>query len=230
MEYYTQEEINSNYTNIKKVLNAENAFNKHFVKHFHKIIHSINQDSKILEIGPGSGTLLSFLIENNYKNLYAIDIDDYIEDSLKHSVSFNKCNASYEKFPFESKSIDIVMSIQVIEHLENPWNMVREVERILKQDGLFIISFPSSKDIFSRILFLEQANVYSYTSYNNHISFFTQAIQDKLFKNFEIINEYYTKSPLKRLQRLQNYFNLNIQLPAKKIFSVKNLYVMEKIR
>ncbi|BDZ71667.1 class I SAM-dependent methyltransferase [Methanobacterium petrolearium] len=55
---------------------------------------------------------------------------------------------------FEDKSWDIITSFDVIEHLNNPDDLLSESYRVLKDEGLFIISSPNLADCFSRITFL----------------------------------------------------------------------------
>ncbi len=228
MKYYTHSEINSKFDQIKKTLEEESSVETYFRKYLIEYFKEKNNNCKIVDIGAGNGNLLKLLTDMGFTNIIAIDIDNYLSDEIKKNIPFEKCNISIDKLPFNDNSIDIITCIQVIEHIENPWHFVREVNRVLKPNGFLVISFPSSKDIFSRILFLLEANVYSYTPKNNHISFFTQAIQNKLFSNFEVIEEYYTKSRLKRLRKLQRLFNVNIWLPPLKLFSIKTLYSMKK--
>ncbi len=47
-------------------------------------------------------------------------------------------------FPVESESIDVVISGQVLEHIEYPWLTMQEVARVLKPNGYAIIIAPSS--------------------------------------------------------------------------------------
>jgi SAM-dependent methyltransferase len=46
------------------------------------------------------------------------------------------------KMPFENGSFDGLISSQVFEHVFNPHDFLREANRILKKDGLFLLSVP----------------------------------------------------------------------------------------
>jgi SAM-dependent methyltransferase len=48
------------------------------------------------------------------------------------------------KFPLESESFDLVVSGQAFEHIEFPWQTIREIARVLKPGGLAIVIAPSS--------------------------------------------------------------------------------------
>jgi len=43
---------------------------------------------------------------------------------------------------FKDESFDTVISTQVLEHVEKPWIMVKEIQRILRKDGICILTAP----------------------------------------------------------------------------------------
>jgi SAM-dependent methyltransferase len=84
----------------------------------------------------------------------AVDIaaaDNFIFDPEKRIL--HDCNKG---LPFASDSLDAVVSIEGIEHLENPSQFIRECARVAKPGGLIILttpnvdSFRSRKYVFSR--------------------------------------------------------------------------------
>lgn len=64
-----------------------------------------------------------------------------------------------ETFPLESDSFDAVLSIETIEHLENPWRFFREISRVLKPGGYAIVTTPNVSTVFSRALNLATGNL-----------------------------------------------------------------------
>ncbi len=46
------------------------------------------------------------------------------------------------RLPIASRSIDIVLCTQVLEHVPNPWNLVTECFRVLKPGGRLVLSAP----------------------------------------------------------------------------------------
>jgi SAM-dependent methyltransferase len=45
--------------------------------------------------------------------------------------------------PFKAETFDSVHLLEVLEHLENPSNALREINRVLKQDGILYCSIPN---------------------------------------------------------------------------------------
>lgn len=68
---------------------------------------------------------------------------DFEETSKAHpapNVSYRK--VSLPDLPYPDESFDVVVAFQVIEKSEDPGEMVREAKRVLKRDGLLLISTP----------------------------------------------------------------------------------------
>ncbi|PIZ85809.1 hypothetical protein COX94_01915, partial [Candidatus Nomurabacteria bacterium CG_4_10_14_0_2_um_filter_33_9] len=54
---------------------------------------------------------------------------------------------------------DAVICLEIVEHLENPWHLLRECKRILKRNGILILSSPNISNITSRIIFLLKGKI-----------------------------------------------------------------------
>lgn len=125
-------------------------------KVFELVSSMISKKSKILDLGAGAGHLsrriYNFLIENkfNSKNLYATD---FFKKSFQASeVTFKQADFN-KKLPFSNSSFDIVYSVEVIEHLRCPYDFLDECYRILKPNGMLIISTPNILSLKSRFNF-----------------------------------------------------------------------------
>lgn len=101
---------------------------------------------KILEVGCGNGLLLQIL-RNYFPNAEIIGTnlsgsEIVIPQVLKDP---NTCIISYslENLPFASESFDVFISTEVIEHLVRPQTMVEQIKRLLKPNGVFVVTAPS---------------------------------------------------------------------------------------
>ena len=56
--------------------------------------------------------------------------------------------------PFRSGTFDAVNIVEVIEHIENQPQLIREIGRVLKPGGTFLISTPNVLNLMSRMRFL----------------------------------------------------------------------------
>jgi SAM-dependent methyltransferase len=70
-----------------------------------------------------------------------------VDIALKY---YSAPNASYEKIyltelPYPEGHFDVVVALRTIENLDQPEDLVREASRVLKQDGIFVVSVPDKQ-------------------------------------------------------------------------------------
>jgi ubiquinone/menaquinone biosynthesis C-methylase UbiE len=118
-------------------LNSELLFRKYAVPYF-------KEGSKVLEIGPaGFPSAYQRIVNDKDIEWHTIDFADstYIISANQY-LTYTLQNP-YE-FPVEDDMYDIILSGQVIEHVEKIWVWLREVKRITKRNGLIITINPIS--------------------------------------------------------------------------------------
>lgn len=104
---------------------------------------NVEKHKVILELGCGNGTGTKLIKKYFHpKQLYAIDVDPHqIELAQKRirdkSITFEEADA--EKLPYKNESIDIVFDFSVIYHIDNWKNALKEIKRVLKPGGQFIL-------------------------------------------------------------------------------------------
>lgn len=83
------------------------------------------------------------------------DYSKYKCEEAKSSTGFPITHINLEEKLdcYQNSSFDLVYAGEVIEHLYNPDNMVKEICRILKQNGYFILSTPNMNSWISRFFF-----------------------------------------------------------------------------
>lgn len=96
----------------------------------------LTQDMCIYDIGCGDKPF-SDVLSGKVKEHIGVDIEDGFYDK-KHIDLIGSAYA----VPVEDGVADVIISTQVIEHLERPQDALQEAARILKKDGLLLISFP----------------------------------------------------------------------------------------
>jgi len=98
---------------------------------------------KIVDLGCGEGNFLK-LIEENLKNVKTFGID--VEPRVLELKNFLKAEiriADIRNSGFPDAFFDAAFCLDVLEHFENLENPAREIKRILKPDGLLIVSLPT---------------------------------------------------------------------------------------
>jgi SAM-dependent methyltransferase len=114
----------------------------------------------VLEIGSFLGTVSISLKRIGYK-VSALDIPEFYQSSSLRSlyqndgIPFKGVNLRHAKLPFDSNSLDIVIACEILEHLNfNPLPVLKEINRVLKDDGYIYIGMPNQSHIFNRFKFL----------------------------------------------------------------------------
>ena len=104
-------------------------------------------DSKLLDLGFGGGMALKLLSEKfNHVKLFGID---FSEEALITGTKNNKkdiesgkitlLQADIEKIPFPDYYFDIITAFQTHYHWQDLNNKVKEIYRVLSENGQFII-------------------------------------------------------------------------------------------
>jgi len=129
-------------------------------KRIDKLIEAaeIKSTDKILEVGCGAGHILEKIKAGS---LYGIDISEIqIERTKKrlgNKVELKK--APGEKIPYEDKFFDKVLCSEVIEHVLDPREVLREISRVMKDDGILSLSIPNEDVINSTKKFLKKTGL-----------------------------------------------------------------------
>lgn len=103
----------------------------------------------VLDIASGSGYGTKILADSGAKKVYGVDISkEAIEYAKKN---YNAKNIEYRvgdaaEIPLEDNSMDVVVSFETIEHVPKYEAFMKEICRVLKSDGVLIVSTPNDEE------------------------------------------------------------------------------------
>lgn len=148
-----------------------------------KKYHPQNINS-ILDIGTADGLMLS-QIKKTFPKTQCIGLEysqELIEVCLRRDKNIKIVQGDAQNLPFQDNSFDIAISAAVIEHLDKPLKMLREARRVLKKEGILIVTTP--EPFFERI-----AEIIGYLDKECHLETFTLKKLEKYFRNtnFQIL-------------------------------------------
>jgi len=99
---------------------------------YRNMIDDLVEDKVVLDIGCGHGNLLEKAFQKA-KDTYGIDPDIKAIERNKFIKHLQVADA--ENLPFENNLFDVVTMAWVVEHLENPDKVLKEINRVLKPGG-----------------------------------------------------------------------------------------------
>lgn len=109
---------------------------------------------RVVDVGSGAGGWVERLRQNSeVESVTAIDIVDDGAGALA-GIDFHLLDVSSSPLPCESESVDWVFAVEVVEHLANPRNFVKEAHRCLKPGGRVLITTPCNESLTARLSFL----------------------------------------------------------------------------
>ncbi len=107
--------------------------------------------SSVLDVGAGAGAFSERLADSGYK-VTALDIDS--DKWIPKHIPFVRLDVDRGISGSISGQFDAVCCLEVIEHVENPWNLMREISAVLRPGGRVILSTPNITSFLSRLDFL----------------------------------------------------------------------------
>lgn len=114
-----------------------------------KILNGYSKNSAILDIGCSGGPLLRILKKKGYNDLIGIDISEESIKQCKKKGLKNVHVMNGVKTSFESEQFDIIIASDILEHIKQEEEALKEWKRILKKNGKLIIFVPAFKSLWS---------------------------------------------------------------------------------
>jgi len=196
-------------------------------------------ETRYLDIGCGNG-FISEQFVHKYK-VYGIDIShNALSEAEKKGIITQRVDK--DELPFEDGFFDVVVCLDVLEHLLNPESMTKEVYRVLNKNGKFIVCVPNVLNIFNRIHFMcgefvDVMDVAHQTGelFSEHVKMFSKnklrlLLENNNFKIIQSFNYFPNKlSEKPRYQAICNMMNrlkIHDRLPS--LFALGFLLVCEK--
>jgi len=143
------------YDQISRVVRGPERFPK--IGYFLKKNFNTQDLLKIVDIGGVIHyyDLLNFLFPKS--NIILLNINKQDLKGCKNGIL-----ADGTSLPFKPETFDIVLCLDLIEHLIDPDSLLIEVYKILKKEGVFLITSPNLADFYSRLVFLFGYTPYAY--------------------------------------------------------------------
>tara|TARA_R110000782_G_scaffold137977_17_gene230489 strand:+ start:4483 stop:5187 length:705 start_codon:yes stop_codon:yes gene_type:complete len=174
------------------------------------------KDKNCLDIGPGTGRFVQFLKSESARLICAADISSEALKCCENYVDdMQKLNLESDELKFKDDMFDIIISFEVLEHLKEPENYMKEIIRVAKKDAIVIMSLPNIISLISRARMIFGILPVAIASDKTHVSFYRE-------KDIVRMLEKYTLTPF----FLPTTVSLNPLNPKSRISLPANKYMI----
>ena len=175
-----------------------------------------NFRGRILDLGCGAGQVTS-IIRNCRSELrvYGIDFSQAaIEQATMRKDDSNYLVGDVQDLPFARNSFDIVVGFDILEHVLNFEQTIKEVSRVLKNDGILHLHIPIEGNPYTLDWFLWKVRILHYLKYKHfgHVQRFRPAeVCCLLEQDFNIMSVQYTGHPIGQIVDMLSYVLMEIE-------------------
>lgn len=147
-------------------------------------VQKLKPKGNVLEIGSGNGFLLNLFKENGYQ-CTGIEPSPKASEYAKNTLNLNILNTFLTKDTFAENSFDVVLLMDVLEHIYRPIELFNQCNKILKKGGIIVVLTGDIDSLNAKFW----KNKWFYFNYWEHISFFSRtSIEYLLLKtDFKLI-------------------------------------------
>ncbi|WP_323745898.1 methyltransferase domain-containing protein [Diaphorobacter caeni] len=133
-----------------------------------------------------------FSLEKNGVYEQQVDFTDLDGVRSSEPYSYHHFNVENDRFPFEDEQFEVVIFAEILEHMQNdPCGVLREIFRVLKPEGVLVLTTPNVSRLENVARMLAGVNIYDpysgYGPYGRHNREYNLHELDKLlrFEGFE---------------------------------------------
>lgn len=192
-------------TNIYKEHAARYEFASKYIK-----------SKKILDIACGSGYGSEILSKNGAGHITGCDIsEESIEYAKKH---YQKNNIKFvsgdiTKLNFKDEEFDCIVSFETLEHAKDQEAVLSELKRVLKKDGILIISTPNSESRTS-----DEEDVNEFHEKELSVQEFKKLLRE-YFPKFDLFSQRLITEISKSKKFVRNLILKGVKLDTKRIYT-----------
>ena len=143
------------------------------------ILNQIPENVEVLDIGCGDGNVSSLYLKKACK-VTGMDISEKaLEYAAKRGIGTLNWDINEAPLPLKNNSFDVIVFSDALEHTIDPVCLLKEVYRVLKQDGKVILSVPNFGRLSNRLRMLigDPIDLLHFSKYGDeveHLHWFTK--------------------------------------------------------
>jgi len=182
-----------------------------------RVIDHLSKKGKLLDIGCAYGFFLELAKEDGW-DANGLEISKHAYSYARNKLKLRVKNMPLENAKIKSNSFDVVTLFDVIEHVPDPQSMIKEIKRIVRPNGLVVITTPNIGTFAAKVLGDKWEEV---RRVREHIYFFSgKTLKSMLERNgFQIL----------RTESAGRYFHVKSAIERGKFYSKPIFNILERI-
>lgn len=104
--------------------------------------------SKVLDIGCGTGNSLKWVKDNcACEWIGGVELNPEAAAEARNKLDdLYEGNIEHIDLPIKPSTLDLILCLDILEHLINPWGVVSRLQKLLKPGGAFVVSLPNIRN------------------------------------------------------------------------------------
>jgi len=157
-----------------------------------KTFKKYKKSGSLLDIGCGNGSFIMFMQKFGY-DVRGVELNPEAEKFASNLLKDRIFYKELKDCDFPEKTFDIITMMQSLEHVYDLNEILSEIRRVLKDDGILFISVPNAAFFESRLF----GPYYYNLEAPRHLYFFTkESIKSLMLKNDFLVDKFFRNSLL----------------------------------
>jgi methionine biosynthesis protein MetW len=223
---------------------ADNPYERWKLQRVRAHVESAPRGARVLDVGCGDGWLLAELAALGVRG-QGVDVsEEAIAQASQRGVPAARADVDGGTLPVDSQAFDLVLCLDVLEHLFAPERLLAEMRRAVAPGGRLVVAVPNGLNLFNRIAFasgrhldvMDKAHLTA-SPFSEHLRFFSQGVLERFLADGGFVpctREYFFPDRLTDARfRLAGWLaravtapRLHERLPA--LFALEFLYCCER--
>lgn len=127
---------------------------KYYILKVYDIIKNINEKvhfKKSLDVGCADGSFSKKLKDDFGFSVFGLDISESAVRLANANGVMAKVHNLENELPFQNNTFDLIIACEIIEHLYDTDFFISELKRVLRKDGVLILTTPNLVSLVNRI-------------------------------------------------------------------------------
>jgi len=125
---------------------------------------------RLLDVGCGTGWFSLRAIQEGAE-VVSVDIGSALLKKVSEKCEAESVVSDILSLGVKDKTFDYVLATEVIEHTDNPWRALTEIHRVLKNNGILIMTVPNRIWHFT-VHIAKALNIRKYNGYENWVGYY----------------------------------------------------------